>query len=113
MADEGTQHNGWASLWKGAAKDGSNYAHAQKERDEAVKVFTETIASKLSLMIQPLRAVVNHPPETKLRQGQRYNRRFIDTLRETKATRRADAPSPRTAVQYGRSLTVKAGGSFY
>ena len=61
-----------------------NYVHPHEKLDDAVATFVERLTSKPPLAVRAVKDVINIYQETGLREGRRYERRVIDTLRETK-----------------------------
>lgn len=60
-----------------------NHVHPAADLDEAVTDFVDRLASKPPLAVRAVKDVVNVHQETGLAEGRRYERRVIDTLRET------------------------------
>lgn len=60
-----------------------NQVHPAGDLEEAVTSFVEQLASKPPLAVRAVKDVVNVHQETGLTEGRRYERRVIDTLRET------------------------------
>lgn len=74
---------GRLSGMEAAAEGIVNHVHPAAELEEAVTSFAERLASKPPLAVRAVKDVVNVHQETGLTEGRRYERRVIDTLRET------------------------------
>jgi len=60
-----------------------DYVYPTEDLDDEVQAFAEKIANKPPLSVRAVKNVINHAQQVGLREGRRYEKRAVDSLRNT------------------------------